>query len=150
MFADIIIDIVHEAVDRIFEYRIPASLETQAALGKTVVIPFGAGNRTRTGYIVGLKETPEFDPARIKDIIEIRENEIGSQRRLIELAVWMKQEYGCTMIQALKTVLPVQEKTNREESRTVELIVAREEALLYLGRYETRHNKAKVRVSLDF
>ncbi len=115
LFADIIIDIVHEAVDRIFEYRIPVHMESRAALGKTVLIPFGAGNRTRTGYIVGIKEIPDYDPALIKDIIDIRENEIESQRRLIELAVFMKQEYGCTMIQALKTVLPVQEKMNREE-----------------------------------
>ena len=49
LFADIIIDIVHEAVDRVFEYRIPCEWEAHAALGKTVVIPFGAGNRTRTG-----------------------------------------------------------------------------------------------------
>ena len=146
MFADIIIDIVHEAVDRIFEYRIPVQMESRAALGKTVLIPFGAGNRTRTGYIVGIKEVPDYDPALIKDIIDIRENEIESQRRLIELAVFMKQEYGCTMIQALKTVLPVQEKMNREESKTVRLLVTKQEAEEYLERYETKHQAAKARV----
>lgn len=146
MFADIIIDIVHEAVDRIFEYRIPEHLEEKAALGKTVVIPFGAGNRTRTGYIVGLKQQPDFDPSKIKDVIEIRDNEIESQRRLIELAVWMKQEYGCTMIQALKTVLPMQEKMQREEERTVRLLMDKEQAMLRLKAYEEKHYKAKVRV----
>ena len=146
MFADIIIDIVHEAVDRIFEYRIPVHLESQAALGKTVVIPFGAGNRTRTGYIVGLKDIPDYDPALIKEILTIKDNEIESQRRLIELAVWMKQEYGCTMIQELKTVLPVQEKMNREEARTVQLIVDREKAQSFLEEYTRKHQVAKARV----
>ena len=146
MFADIIIDIVHEAVDRIFEYRIPVHMESRAALGKTVLIPFGAGNRTRTGYIVGMKEIPDYDPALIKDIIDIRENEIESQRRLIELAVFMKQEYGCTMIQAMKTVLPVQEKMNREESKTVILTVSREKAEEMLIHYEAKHQVAKARV----
>jgi len=146
LFADIIIDIVHEAVDRIFEYKIPAHLESRAALGKTVQIPFGAGNRTRTGYIVGIKEIPEYDPALIKEIIDIRDNEIESQRRLIKLAVFMKQEYGCTMIQALKTVLPVQEKMNREESKSVILTVGRQEGEDFLIRYETRHQVAKARV----
>lgn len=146
MFADIIIDIVHEAVDRIFEYRIPDHLEEKAALGKTVVIPFGAGNRTRTGYIVGLKQQPDFDPSKIKAVLEIRDNEIESQRRLIELAVWMKQEYGCTMIQALKTVLPMQEKMQREEERTVRLLEDKDQALLRLKQYEEKHYKAKVRV----
>lgn len=146
MFADIIIDIVHEAVDRIFEYRIPDHLEEKAALGKTVVIPFGAGNRTRTGYIVGLKQQPDFDPSKIKAVLEIRDNEIESQRRLIELAVWMKQEYGCTMIQALKTVLPMQEKMQREEERTVRLMVDKEQAIFRLKEYEEKHYKAKARI----
>ena len=61
MFADIVIDIVHEAVDRIFEYKVPVHLELSAAIGKTVVIPFGAGNRSRTGYIVGIKEIPDYN-----------------------------------------------------------------------------------------
>lgn len=145
MFADIIIDIVHEAVDRIFEYRIPINLESRAALGKTVIIPFGAGNRTRTGYIVGMKEIPDYDPALIKDIIDIKDNEIESQRRLIELAVWMKQEYGCTMIQALKTVLPVQEKMNREEERFVRLTIEKEAAQKILEEYKRKHQVAKAR-----
>ncbi len=149
MFADIIIDIVHEAVDRIFEYRIPDHLISRAALGKTVVIPFGAGDRKRTGYIIGIKEEPEYDPALIKDIFEIRDNELESQRRLIELASWMKQEYGCTMIQALKTVLPFQEKTNREEERIVRLIVHVKEAEKWLEVYERKHQKAKARVLLS-
>ena len=133
MFADIVIDIVHEAVDRIFEYKVPVHLELSAAIGKTVVIPFGAGNRSRTGYIVGIKEIPDYDPALIKEIIEIKDNEIESQRRLIELAAWMKQEYGCTMIQALKTVLPVQEKMDRKKTRSVRLIVSVEEGERFLS-----------------
>lgn len=146
MFADIIIDIAHEAVDRIFEYRVPQELEGKAALGKIAIVPFGNGNKSRTGYIVGLKETPEFDSARIKSMIDIKDNEIESQRRLMELAVWMKEEYGSTMIQALKTVLPLQEKMSQEENRHLRLLLSQEEAEEKLSFYRRRHYGAKERV----
>ena len=35
---------------------------------------------------------------------------VGIETRLVALAAWMKESYGGTMIQALKTVLPHQEK----------------------------------------
>ena len=128
MFADIIIDIAHVAVDRIFEYRIPKEWEEKAAIGKTVLVPFGNGNKSCKGYIIGIKEESDFPPERIKSVYEIKENEIESQKRLIELAAWMKEEYGSTMIQALKTVLPIQERTSREETRTIRLLLSKEEA----------------------
>ena len=38
------------------------------------------------------------------------EKSITADTRLIELAWWMKEQYGSTMNQALKTVLPVKKK----------------------------------------
>ncbi len=43
-FAQIIIDISHEKVDRTFDYRIPPQLEDRIFVGVLVKIPFGKGN----------------------------------------------------------------------------------------------------------
>ena len=48
-FADIIIDISHEKVDKPFQYRIPGALKGQIEIGVRVRIPFGKGNGMRTG-----------------------------------------------------------------------------------------------------
>ena len=45
MYANIIIDISHESVDRVFQYRVPRELEGEIEAGKQVYIPFGAGSR---------------------------------------------------------------------------------------------------------
>ena len=34
------------------------------------------------------------------------------EAKLVALAAWMKKNYGGTMIQALKTVLPIKQKEN--------------------------------------
>ncbi len=46
-FAQIIIDISHEKVDRTFDYRIPPQLEDRISVGVLVKIPFGKGNSLR-------------------------------------------------------------------------------------------------------
>lgn len=114
-YADIIIDISHEKVDRPFQYRIPESLLGQVEVGVRVQVPFGMGNHLRKGYVVGLSKETDYDPTKIKEIagVESGSNSITSQ--LIQLAWWMKNTYGCTMNQALKTVLPVQQKMKAKE-----------------------------------
>ena len=51
MFADVIIDIQHEKLDKIFQYRIPERLEHEVEAGMAVVVPFGKGNRKTKGYV---------------------------------------------------------------------------------------------------
>ena len=46
MYAKVIVDITHEKLDKIFEYRIPAELEERLHAGVEVVVPFGKGNRS--------------------------------------------------------------------------------------------------------
>ena len=47
MFADVIVDIQHEKLDKIFQYRIPERLKDELHPGLEVIIPFGKGNRQR-------------------------------------------------------------------------------------------------------
>ena len=51
MYAEIIIDITHEKLDRTFEYKVPEELEGTLAVGSSVLVPFGNGDKVRTGFI---------------------------------------------------------------------------------------------------
>ena len=53
-YADIIIDISHERLDKTFEYIVPSELEAQVSEGVQVVIPFGNGNWAITAQILML------------------------------------------------------------------------------------------------
>ena len=68
-YASIIIDISHEDVDRVFQYRIPPALLPEIRVGVQVCVPFGSGNRTRTGYVVELTDRPDYDKEKIKELI---------------------------------------------------------------------------------
>ena len=111
-YADIIIDISHEGVDKTFEYKIPDELLDAVQTGSVVNVPFGRWNKVQKGYVIGVKDSAEYDPEKLKDIIEIDEKAIEVEASLIRLAAWMKEAYSCTMITALRTVMPVKEKVS--------------------------------------
>ena len=67
-----------------------------------VIVPFGKGNRQIKGYVTGISETCDYDLSKVKDIIAISEKGVEIEAKLIALAAWMKENYGGTMIRALK------------------------------------------------
>ncbi len=109
VYADIIVDITHEKLDRPFQYRIPETLSEAVQVGCQVVVPFGVSNKPITGYCIGISCETDYDPARIKDVLSIKEGSTSMESRAILLADFLKRRYGVTMIQALKTVLPVKQ-----------------------------------------
>ena len=112
MFADVIIDILHENLDKTFQYRIPERLEHEVEAGMAVVVPFGKGNRKTKGYVTALSKTCDYDISKVKEIADISRSGVEIETKLIALAAWMKSNYGGTMLQSLKTVLPIKEKEN--------------------------------------
>lgn len=146
MYARIIVDITHEKLDRVFEYSIPSDLEGMLKVGTEVLVPFGRGNKETRGYIVGFSKICEFDPEKVKSISGICEDGIDITARLVALAAWMKEHYGGTMIQALKTVLPIKKKERVKEKRYVRRMVSKEEGERYLEQFLGQHQQARARL----
>ena len=113
-YADIIIDISHEAIDRTFQYRVPESLIGKIGIGSEVSIPFGRGNHVRNGYVVSFSEIPVFDEEKMKEIASVKEEGVPIESSLIALASFIKERYGSTMINALKTVMQIGRASCRE------------------------------------
>ena len=147
LFADIIIDISTESLDRTFQYRIPEGLMNAVSLGSLVMVPFGKADKIRSGYVVNITDEPEYDPAKTKEIISIKDdNKDRPVNRLLELASWMKHYYGGTLIQSLKVVLPKKTPVKPVEKQTVRLIVSNEDALSYVKEFEKKKQVARLRL----
>ena len=145
-FANIIVDISLEKLDRTFQYRIPEELQDILKEGMQVRVPFGNGGRILTGYVLELTDNCEWDEEKLKPILGLAEKGIRLEGQLIALAAWMRRTYGSTMNQALKTVLPVKKSVQEKISRKVRLAVPREEAEAVLAEMERKHQTARVRI----
>lgn len=145
-YANVIIDISHEKVDRPFQYRIPNSLKEKLAVGMCVQIPFGTGNRKRKGYVIEITGKNEYPEEKIKEIDGIITDNLPAEADAIRLAAWMRQTYGSTMIAALKTVLPVKRAVKAVEKKKLRRSLPAEELTSLLGECMRKHQNAKVRV----
>lgn len=148
-FANIIVDISHEKLDRPFGYMIPAELENKVSVGTQVVIPFGKGNREISGYVIEITQKPSFDVEKMKTILRVKEGATSVESRLIELAWWIKERYSCTMNQALKTVIPVKKKVRNIQKKTIVLNLKEEEVKERLIKYKKSNSRAKLRLLLE-
>ena len=143
LYADIIINISHEVLDRVFGYKVPFSLIHDIRVGQKVVVPFGRGNREQTGYVVGLSDSIDYDESKVKEILRIEEDSVSVESKMLSLAYWIRENYGSTMIQALKTVLPVQEKTERKAKKFIELKIDPVHGPALLEEYFGRHDRSR-------
>ena len=138
MYAEVIVDISHEKLDRPFTYKIPESLAKTVEEGSLVEIPFGKGNKIISGYVIRIKENSDYDDSRIKDIAGLAKGGVKADSNLIRLASFIRKTYGSTQINALKTVMPVKKTVKREVKKRVI-------ALLDAGRLEFLANEALIK-----
>ncbi len=145
-YADIIIDISHENLDKTYQYAIPETYLTLAVIGALVVVPFGKGNRMINGYIVGFSDEPKISINMIKPISQVVEGAPVIESHLIYLAYWMKETFGGTINDALKTVVPVKRAIKIKEQRRILLIKPYEEAREIYLEQKSKSNVARVRL----
>lgn len=145
-YANVIVDISHEKVDRPFQYKIPERLMGKLSPGMCVEIPFGNGSRFRQGYVIEVTDKPEYAPEKQKEIAGIVQGGVSMQADQIRLAAWIRGTYGSTMIAALKTVLPVRQERKQKEKKKIVRCLGAEETMALLGQAQRKHQTAKVRV----
>ena len=145
-YADIIIDISHENLDKTYQYAIPDELSSLALIGAPVVVPFGLGNRTINGYIVGLSNEPKISVDKIKPISSVIEGAPVIESHLIYLAYWIKETFGGTINDALKTVMPVKKAVRIKEQRRIVLIKKIDELRQIYEEQVKKNNRARVRI----
>ena len=146
LYADIIVDISHEKLDKTFQYRVPERLAGVLEAGMCVVVPFGNGNKPVKGYVMEVGDECRFEPSRMKEIQGLVKDSVEVEDKMIALAGWLRRNYGSTMIQALKTVLPAKQSVKRLEHKKLQRLMSREELLSLLGECRRRKQVAKERL----
>ncbi len=146
LYADVIIDISHSRLDRTYQYRIPVQLQDTLEPGNVVEVPFGRGDKTTKGYVLRITDHASCPEEKLKSISRVETTLAGAQSRLTALALWMRDYYGSTTVQALRTVLPFRQKAPEKQKKTVTLKLPKEEAKKKLAWYREKHQKARARL----
>ena len=92
------------SIDKPYSYLVPEALSDAAVPGVRVVVPFGRGNKESEGLI--LARAPEPKLPGVKAIRSVLDLEPVLDKAGIDLALWMRGRYFCTVFEAVKTILP--------------------------------------------
>ena len=114
MYAQVIVDIASESVDRVFTYRVPEGMNI--VRGMRVSVPFGP--RSAEGYVLGLSDTAQLDESRIKAIRQPLEDYPALLPPLIDLAQEIARDTHCPLAEALRLMLPAQMRGGRVKIKT--------------------------------
>ena len=117
MIAEIIINRTAKKLNRTFDYHIPKNLEDLIIIGSKVVIPFGKGEKTEEGFVIGIKEKSEYE---VKDIIKLEDNLSQEQ---ITLARWMAKRYFCNVSDCIKLMLTPGTRNKDKQKRIQDKII---------------------------
>lgn len=101
-YAEILIDLISDAVDRPFHYRIPPELAGKVEPGSVVTVPFG--NTRYRGYVMRLLKQPEV--ASVRDIASLDLPEPLLNREQLALIAWLTHRCFCRKIEALHALIP--------------------------------------------
>ena len=92
------------SIDKPYSYLVPESLAAAAVPGVRVMVPFGRGNKESEGLILTRVQEPKLPGS--KAIRQILDPEPVLDKAGIDLALWMRGRYFCTVFEAVKTILP--------------------------------------------
>lgn len=104
--ASVIISNSSREVDREFDYFIPEEIEEFIKIGSCVIVPFGIYNSYVEGYVLSIKEESSYTNGKLKKIADISDEDVSIESHLLNLARFLKEEYLCTLSDALKLMLP--------------------------------------------
>ncbi|MDO5585442.1 MAG: hypothetical protein Q4F94_08430, partial [Dialister sp.] len=93
------------AIDKPYDYLVPQELEGRLAPGMRVLVPFAAGNRGSDGIVLSLYEAPSAGTP-LKSIQAALDDQPVLDAKAIQLALWMRERYFCTVYDCVKAMLP--------------------------------------------
>ena len=119
-FCQVIVDIAHEDVDRVFTYRVPEGMKL--CPGMRVHVPFGRVRRVE-GVVVAMADACDLPPGRVRDVTDVLEDYPAVLPGLLRLAMRIRESSFCTLAQALRLMFPAQMRGERIRNKTREVVV---------------------------
>lgn len=121
MFAEVIVDISHGDVDRIFEYSVGYD---GVSVGSRVIVPFGSYKIE--GFVIRVKEKSDFPPEKIKPVLSVLEEIPALTEETLKVANFIIDNYYVTHAAALRLFLPVEMRKGKVREKTKKYVTLKD------------------------
>jgi len=114
MFAEVIIDIAHSDVDKVFDYKLNNNI---ISVGSRVSVPFG--NRTIDGIVIKIKNETLINENKIKEILCVKDDLPAVNAECLKLAAFMRDKYHIPFALALRQFIPSEMRNGRIKPKII-------------------------------
>lgn len=104
MYVSVLTQIGAKAVDQTFFYHVPKLLENNIKIGVRVRIPFG--NMILDGFVLGISDNSSYDNSKIKDIINVIDDEPVLNKEMLLLGKYMSDNLLASLSSCYQVMLP--------------------------------------------
>ena len=115
MFAEVVVDVSTNSLDKIFDYECPENYEI--LLGHRVLVPFG--RQTIEGYVLSIKETTDLEPTQVKKIIKPLDDQPLILPEMFDIINALKVEYKLRIIDIIHLIVPSQVRNGKVKQQLV-------------------------------
>ncbi|MCQ2437091.1 MAG: primosomal protein N' [Clostridia bacterium] len=130
-YADVVVDLSADAVDRFFTYAVPDDMPVGP--GWQVNVPFGP--RALEGFVVRMKDSCDLPPNKVKPIRDCVRDYAVVLPDLMELSDWMHKRYVCNRVDTLRLMIPAKmrgDRVHEAQTRFAHLTLNAEEARAFI------------------
>ena len=111
MVAEVIVDIAHSEVDRVFDYL----CGDEVCAGMRVTVPFARS--VTTGIVMRVKEESELPPEKLKRVLRVLDELPALNEECLALAEKLARRYRCPKALVLRLFLPAEMRTGKVSER---------------------------------
>lgn len=104
MIAEIALEKTSYSFDKLFSYSIPDGMKVEA--GMRVKVPFGNSNKSKIGIVFRVRQKNETDSGRLKNLLDVIDENSVLSEELLTIADWMTKRYFCTYEEATRVLIP--------------------------------------------
>lgn len=143
-YAKIAVSDVTYWVDRPYDYAIPQTMANSVQPGCRVIVPFGRSNRKSEGIVLNISEKCDYKSP--KCISALMDDEPLLSQEELNMTIWMRERFFCTVYDAVKAILPTglwynsqgRRKAGDKMSEYAALNISGQEALELAGKKKSR------------
>ena len=107
MICEVIVDIAHSEVDKIFDYVCDAPVQA----GARVAVPFGRS--AATGFVVRVKETSDYPAEKLKKVYRVEEGTPAVNAECLALAQAIARRFRVPLALCLRLFIPPEMRTGK-------------------------------------
>ncbi|MBR5192616.1 MAG: primosomal protein N' [Clostridia bacterium] len=144
-FANVIVDINHSEIDKVFEYSFT---DENINIGSRVIVPFG--NKLIEGIVVAVKNTSDYDQSKIKPIYKLLEEIPALTEETLGLMEYISKSCFVTKASALRLFLPSEMRKGKIKDFMVDFLVIKDDFNLESGLLSIKSNAVKQKELLVF